>query len=286
MVEYQLDFVAVGPFKTGTTWIYEYLKMHSNVCVPTQTKETFFFDHKYNKGIDYYFSYFEDKTKKILGEIAPSYFQSLEAPERIHKLNPQCKIIVTLREPIDRLISYYLHLLRCGDIGKETSFRETLREGTILNSSKYYYHLSRWITLFGATNVKVLYYELLRDVPDEFTLNLCDKIGVKYWEIPQQLIQRINPNEVPVNYDLIRFLYKTTRLLRERELHSIVNFGKSMGWHKLLFTKKPIVHNIRPEDLQYALVLISEDIKLLETSLGLDLSVWRDTWNRKGLTLS
>jgi hypothetical protein len=287
MAEYQLNFLAVGPFKTGTTWIYEYLKMHDNICVPKRTKETFFFDKKYSKGIDYYFSYFDqDNTNKILGEIAPSYFHSPEAPYRIHDLNPNCKIIVTLREPIDRLISYYLHMLRRGDIGKETSFRDVLQQENFLNSSKYYYHLSRWISLFGAANVKILYYELLRDKPDKFVKYLCQAVGVKNLAIQPKISREINTAGVPINYDLIRLLYKTTRLLRKRELHGLVNFGKSLGWHNLLFKKNYKFDHIPPEELEYALALISEDIKMLEESLGLDLFVWRESWHRKNLTLS
>ncbi len=38
MAKYNLDFVAVGPMKTGTSWIYEYLRFHDQVSVGYQLK--------------------------------------------------------------------------------------------------------------------------------------------------------------------------------------------------------------------------------------------------------
>ena len=81
MSEKQLDFVAVGPFKTGTSWIYNYLINYQQVALPTTVKETFFFDRQFDRGLDWYYSHFEllgEKPKKV-GEIAPSYFPFQEA---------------------------------------------------------------------------------------------------------------------------------------------------------------------------------------------------------------
>ncbi|HBL10261.1 MAG TPA: hypothetical protein DD379_02400 [Cyanobacteria bacterium UBA11162] len=287
MIEKRLDFVAVGSFKTGTTWIYNYLQFLPEVCVPSKVKETFFFDRKYYKGIEFYFSHFPDyKQGQLMGEVAPSYFHSEKAPFRIHQLNHQCKIIVTLREPTDRLVSYYLHMLQRGDISKTTSFREAIDKKNILfNSSRYYYHLSRWLNLFSKNNVIILFYETLKNNPKEFASELCFQLGIEFRGIPPILNQRVNEGKVPVNYALAKSLYQGIRLLRSHELHSLVNFGKNLGLQKLLFRRKyPDDNIIQTEDLNYALALISDDIKMLEKSLGLDLSIWRDSWNRKGLT--
>ncbi len=125
----RLDFVAVGPFKTGTSWMYSYLVDYNQVALPTKVKETFFFDSKFSKGTDWYYSHFDQiKNSQKVGEVAPSYFNSIEAPERIRQINPNCKIIVTLREPVSRLVSFYLHMKQRGEIAPQTSFVEALSQ--------------------------------------------------------------------------------------------------------------------------------------------------------------
>jgi len=77
-----LDFVAVGPPRTATTWIHEYLKRQQDVRLPKELKETHFFSWKYEKGIDWYFSHFASSgPHKITGEVCPTYFDSPRAAE-------------------------------------------------------------------------------------------------------------------------------------------------------------------------------------------------------------
>lgn len=65
-----LDFVAVGPEKTGTTWIYSYLK-EPGVCFPLEVKEIFFFDKFYNKGLGWYMCHFKHcQAESRKGEVA------------------------------------------------------------------------------------------------------------------------------------------------------------------------------------------------------------------------
>ena len=290
MAKYNLDFVAVGPMKTGTSWIYEYLRFHDQVSVPTKVKETYFFNKKFEKGINWYFSHFSEIGEdKLVGEVNPVYFRAPEAANRIYQINPQCKIVVTLREPIDRFVSHYLHVLR-GDVNipQNTSLKEVLQAKQylwLLNHSKYYHPLSRWISIFGKDNVKILFYELLKDDPQRFVDELCCQLGIKLIKIPAYLNDRVNASRVPVSYTLLKMLSKFKRFLRKNELHGVVNLGKKLGLQKLTYRKERLDFNPEIEDLEYALSLVLEDVIMLEKSLGLDLSVWRDSWKLKGLSI-
>ena len=64
------DFIAVGPPRTATTWLHEVLAGH--VCLPTDRKETDFFNRFYDRGLDWYANYFRacDGVMQI-GEAAP-----------------------------------------------------------------------------------------------------------------------------------------------------------------------------------------------------------------------
>jgi len=82
--------------------------LRGHVGLPEQTKETHFFARNYGRGIDWYAKHYcHCAAEAVVGEICASYFENLQARERIHANMPGCKIICTLRDPVDRLYSYY-----------------------------------------------------------------------------------------------------------------------------------------------------------------------------------
>lgn len=284
----QLDFVAVGPFKTGTSWIYDYLLKYQQVSLPTKVKETFFFDQKFGNGIDWYYSHFTqlDSNKKV-GEIAPSYFRSLEATKRIHELNPNCKIVVTLREPVSRLVSFYLHMKQRGKILPKTSFAEALAEKKILqDTARYYFHLSRWIDTFGEDNVKVIFFEKLKISPDQFAQELCQQLDLEVENISQDLSKKVNPSQAPINSNLSKIIYSSVKLLHDLGLHKIVDYGKNSGIKQLLFSKKVEKFQLSNDEFMSAFNLLREDVLKLETDLNLDLSDWKQLWRAKGIKIN
>src|SRR5439155_1562759 len=99
------DFIAVGPGRTGTTWLHEVLKGH--VGLP-EIKEIQFFKWHYEKGLRWYASHFTKcPAGRPVGEICPVYFNSEIARSRIAEDLPRCKIICSLRDPVDRAYSHY-----------------------------------------------------------------------------------------------------------------------------------------------------------------------------------
>src|SRR5438874_897734 len=99
------DFFVVGPPRTGTTWLQSVLSHHTTL--PT-AKETRFFDLHFHRGLDWYRSYFDElTTDRAMGEVAPTYFASATARERIALAVPTAKIVCIFRDPVQRLISLY-----------------------------------------------------------------------------------------------------------------------------------------------------------------------------------
>jgi hypothetical protein len=96
----------VGPPRTGTTWLHGVL--YHRVSLPQGVRETHFFDNFYAKGLDWYQDYFRDCAGgHPVGEVATTYFASVQARERLKVHLPHCRIICIFREPVARAWSHF-----------------------------------------------------------------------------------------------------------------------------------------------------------------------------------
>lgn len=123
------NFMCIGAAKSGTTTLYDILKQHPDVFIPS-FKEPHFFDipDNYKRGLDWYErEYFRGVRKSIIGDFTPSYFFEAKAPERIFtNLSKDLKFVVLLRHPADRAYSHYLHSLRDGH--EDCNFLDALQK--------------------------------------------------------------------------------------------------------------------------------------------------------------
>lgn len=106
------DFLIIGAQKAGTSSMFRLLNLHPQIYGSIK-KEVHFFDRHYSKGVNWYRSHFpmRQKIKKgyVTGEASPCYLMFPHAAERISQLLPNIKMIVLLRNPVDRAISHYFH---------------------------------------------------------------------------------------------------------------------------------------------------------------------------------
>src|SRR5829696_7666593 len=122
------DFLIIGAQKSGTTSLYDLLSQHPHV-ERAALKELNYFDRYFEKGIEWYRSQFplpkrrEERTL-ITGEATPDYLFYPDAAKRAAQVVPQARLIVLLRNPVDRAYSHYHHQIRKG---RETlSFEEAI----------------------------------------------------------------------------------------------------------------------------------------------------------------
>ena len=121
------NFMCLGAAKSGTTTLYDILRQHPDVYIPS-FKEPHFFDipENYKNGINWYEkNYFKNPNQKIIADFTPSYFFDKESPKRIFEsLGGKVKFVVILRNPVDRAYSHYLHSIR--EEHENLSFIESL----------------------------------------------------------------------------------------------------------------------------------------------------------------
>ena len=112
------DFMIIGCMRGGTTSLYTYLVEHPSI-VSASTKEVHYFDRYFPKGMNWYKAHFPTFFCKaymtrltripfVTGEATPYYLFHPLAIKRIHALIPGVKLIVLLRNPVDRAFSHYL----------------------------------------------------------------------------------------------------------------------------------------------------------------------------------
>ncbi len=117
------DFLILGGQRCGTSSLYKYLGRHPDIA-PSLRKETEYFTIDYGKGELWYRAHFPLKLRRLLHrligrrllsfEATPDYLFDPRAPQRVNALVPNAKLIVLLREPVERAFSHYHHMARLG----------------------------------------------------------------------------------------------------------------------------------------------------------------------------
>lgn len=104
------DFFIIGAMKSGTTSLYQYLNFHSRV-ESSLIKEPCYYSYNYNRGKDWYLAQFPEK--KLFGprhwyfDASPVYLHDSQAARRMYRDYPKARLIVILRDPIERAVSHY-----------------------------------------------------------------------------------------------------------------------------------------------------------------------------------
>lgn len=107
----QLDFILAGAQKCGTTALHSFLEKHPQIALPDKQERHFFDDEEVFDGpVDYreLHKHFKPrKSAKIAGENTPIYCFWRPAMQRIHDYNPAIKLILVLRDPVQRAFSHW-----------------------------------------------------------------------------------------------------------------------------------------------------------------------------------
>ena len=108
------NFIGLGAQKAGTTSLHYWLSEHPNVFIPA-SKELQFFTLHHKRGLEWYQSCFAGaRPEQQCGDITPYYLFHPTAPERIKAVAPDAKLIVLLRDPVERTLSGLFHSIRLG----------------------------------------------------------------------------------------------------------------------------------------------------------------------------
>jgi hypothetical protein len=271
------DFIAVGPPRTATTWLDQELRGH--VGLPAQAKETHFFARNYCCGLDWYESHFRHcATAPVVGEICASYFENGSARERICAHIPRSKIICTLREPVDRLYSYYKLMRQKGKTN--VSFEQALtKHQQMLECSRYAFHIRQWQMQFGSENV----LGMLNDDLVSDSQGYLDQIA-RFIGIPKIMLESASaPSNRANSIDsapLSAWLAYTARKFRfwlgSHQFYRTRRILKRAGVWRFCFSSgeefPPLDHAMKSR----LRGILRSEVEVLEELLRRDLSGWKE----------
>lgn len=187
------DFVIIGAAKAGTTSLTQYISQHPDIFFPREKEIPFFLrEEVWSQGTKYLETYYSEKgNQKLIGIGHVHMLPSVDAASRLHQYCPDVKLIVVLRNPIDRAYSAYWHSRRL-EWEKSATFEEALEQEptrsaersliatdfAYLNDGCYYNHLQTYLKLFQRDRLYVVLTDDLKtDTPGTFT-KLLTWLGV------------------------------------------------------------------------------------------------------------
>ena len=267
--------IGAGPGRTGTTWLHRVLE--GRVDLPHGVKETQFFSFYYDKGIDWYARHFRYATgERKIAEICPYLFVPL-APDRIKTHIPNCRVISTLRNPVDHSFSVYK--LRAHYAWARGSFDEILKSHPDLaGGNRYAFHLSKWFETFGRENVLVTMYDELRAQPQTYLDQVTDFIGVERIALtarPEIGDDVHSFDRAPKNRRLAR---RATRLMywfKARQAYGAINFLDRVGVWDFCHGRGELFGHLTPEQEERLRRRYLPEVEALEELLMIDLSAWK-----------
>ena len=271
-----VELFHIGPQKAASTWVYRCLLEHPEIaCPPRDTIH--YFDMFYTRGRDWYAGFFRDAApEQKLFDPTYTYIRSPWAPERIARENPAARLVLCLRNPIERAFSHYWHERKKRVIRYE--FAEVLRNYDLFASwvepGFYASHLKRYLEHFPREQLLCQRFELLESDPPAFLHELLSFAGVDTGLRPRVLHERVAPagaehNPLSPGYHLFR----SQRLLRRLGVSpaALERLRRTPGlrWHAAYDEGVP------PDVHAALLEICGPEIDALESLLELDLSAWR-----------
>ena len=272
----QLSFLAVGPGRSGTTWLNEALRHHPGLCFPLNVKETMFFDRLHDKGLSWYADHFRHcKPGQLCGEVGPTYFHVPDAPERIKQAIPGCKIIITIRDPVSRTLSGYRHHLSKGRVGGSLT-DAAQKMPSIVDSGKFSVHIPRWLETFGKEAVTFALLDDIQAHPAHVLRSIYKFLDVDDVTPPPGTYDRVGVASMFRHRNLARAATALADWLRARRLYGVVEFGKALGLNRVYRGREGNMPDLTEAERTELLAEFEPDIQYVEKLLGRDLSAWRD----------
>ena len=295
---FRIRFSGIGVAKSGTTWLARCLSEHPAICIATG-KETNFFciqppemrmfprqgrfrgTSHYALGMKWYKSRFSHREPgQILGEFSNAYFGDPETPRLLYEHNPEMKLIVCYRDPVEATYSLFYQICEYQPIHE--SFEDMINRSEFLQYFRYHANTLRFLERFPREQMLLLLYEDMKvDADGEFS-KVCRFLEVDDTVRPPSLRRDVNVRRV-VRHKWLRDLRcRLSRTLSANNLTRAVRKGLArIGVAKpverlfeRLSTKEGVSEPMRTETREILRATFREENLRLAELASLDLGKW------------
>ncbi|NVK75236.1 MAG: sulfotransferase domain-containing protein [Oceanospirillaceae bacterium] len=271
--------------KSATTWLSECLRAHPEIFM-SDIKEIHYFSNHYEKGIEWYLKNFEKaSTEKAIGEFCITYMDRPEIAERILKDLGRIKVLINLRNPVERFHSHVKHQLRISDLSSDIANSKLSLENynmltekypKLLSKGLYYEDVKNYSSLFGKENVLVTFKDDIDSNPKAVISQVYEFLGVNPSFEPSMLEKAVSPGTIPKYKALESFRVATYSLVRN-------TFPKAITWvRKYRLAEAYRKLNSSNQELTFSDEVVNElkqfykeDISSLESFLDVNLNHWK-----------
>ena len=266
----------VGAPRAGTTSLWRYLDRHPEIWM-AKVKEPNFFSgvrRPLNPDVHDEASYLRlfapGADCRVRGEASNSYFYAEDVPERIKRVNPEARFLISLRDPVERTYSGYWYLVRLGEEDRPFSqvLQQELEEPSrrrLLRSSFYADAVNTYLRTFPGA-VHVLFLEELAQDPGREMSRVFDFLGIETVSAPRDYATVHNAHALPRSR-LAGIVHNSPRV--RAAARRIAPLGLRLRLQQLL-VKRQTRNRIDPEIEEVLTKLFSPDVERLRAILRRD----------------
>jgi len=232
----QPKFLIIGSQKAGTSSLWNVLRQHPQLFLPDKKEVNFFFNEAdFHAGISHYEAHFRDAAEQaICGEASPGYICHPRVPMRILRALPNVKLIVTLRDPIERAYSQYWDNRRWLSEGQ--SFDDLVRaplhqvfvpgQRNYFSRGLYSIYLQRYFALFDRSQILTLWFSDFKRDPETLYRKCFEFLGVDQDVDLPSVTDAVNYRSIFKN-PFYRFFFHRPRLASRlpNALKRLLRFG-------------------------------------------------------------
>ena len=220
-----LDFIYIGQPKSGSTWLFEALRTHSEVRLLPSKSSKFFETEEYLEIEPYRALLGKQPEGGIIGEISHDSYMFASTAERLHEAFPKVKIIACLREPgafAQSVLQWWCtHTRAFGDTPQEMRQHPHFRA-----AMDYEGGLKPFFDRFPAGQIHVVFFDDLKADPVGFYAGICDFLGIGAEKSAEELTRVVNKARPPRIPPVTRSVYYAGDVFRKAGMGNFVEAVK------------------------------------------------------------
>jgi len=286
-----IDFIGIGAPRSGTSWIANVLREHPQICI-SEPKEVRYFNRyeipvgklkgiknsNFDQDLSWYMQRFSHaKPGQLLGELSPVYLSDKEAPLAIKARFPSVKLIVCLRNPVDRAFSLY-NLHRGNSLISNISFEQAIKQESVyVDTGMYAEHLERYLQHFTHEQILFLIFEQFIADPETGFNQIFKFLGVEPTKNNNYFSYDTNASAKRRSTRLHKFAFRFSQWCINSHLSGMLEMLRAIGVHKIFrhINSTPVNRGKACDSTRnFLITLFRNDINKLEKMFDINLKRW------------